>query len=108
MKRQEPTTRERIALEKIAAGQRRWLLAGPAGAALIFSLRLLPERYADVSAYVAVGLVLGMVAIFVYRACMLRCPRCSGWIAIPKCPACGLKLDEPASHDDSRRANEGA
>jgi len=98
MNLQGPTTQERIALERIEAIVARspWVVI--AIMALMLSLQWLPERYAAVSAIVSVGVVLGGVATLVYRACFLRCPRCSGWIAIPKCPACGLKLDEPASH----------
>ena len=98
MNRQAPTAQERAALERIKAIQTRSPLVVLAMVGLTLSLQLLPERYAAVSAVVSIGLAFGIVAMFVYRACFLRCPRCSGWIAIPKCPACGLKLDEPTSH----------
>lgn len=39
--------------------------------------------------------VIGL-GLLVYLSFFLRCPRCSSWIAIPKCPSCGLKLDKPA------------
>jgi hypothetical protein len=46
------------------------------------------------------GMVIEAVALAVsfglilYLATCQRCPRCSGWIAIPQCPACGLKLEK--------------
>jgi hypothetical protein len=98
MNRHAPTTQERIALERIEASQTRSYLALLMMVGLILSRQLLPERYAAGSAIASVALVIGMVAMLVYRACFLRCPRCSGWIVIPKCPACGLKLDKPTSH----------
>ncbi len=54
--------------------------------------RLLGEGYDVLSATLAIGLFLGVMGIYVYLTCFQRCPRCAGWIVIPKCPACGLKL----------------
>jgi hypothetical protein len=71
---------------------------------LILCLQVLPERYSTVSAIAAVGLALSGIAVMVYQACFLRCPRCSAWIAIPKCPDCGLKVDKPASDHKSAKA----
>jgi hypothetical protein len=98
MNRQSPTTEERIALKRIAQVPMRTLLVALAVIGLqVLSRQVLPERYSAVSAIVAVGLALAGIAVLVYQACFLRCPRCSAWIAIPKCPDCGLKLDQPAS-----------
>ena len=98
MSRQGPTTQERIALERIKAIPTRSVLVVLAMVGLKLSQQLLPVRYAVLGTIVSVGLVLGLLATLVYQACFLRCPRCAGWIAIPKCPACGLELDEPANH----------
>lgn len=54
--------------------------------------RLIGESYNVLSALLASGVFLGVIGIFVYLTCFLRCPRCAGWIVIPKCPACDLKL----------------
>ena len=97
MNRQSPTAQERIALKRIAAVPMRTLLAVVSVSGLVLSLQVLPERYSTVSAIAAVTLALSGIAVMVYQACFLRCPRCSAWIAIPKCPDCGLKLDKPAS-----------
>jgi hypothetical protein len=101
MNRQSPTNQERIALERIEGLRTQWPLVLFAMWGLLLPLRFLPERYSGVSAIASVALVLGMVALLVYQACFLRCPRCSGWIVIPKCPGCGLKLDKPASRRKS-------
>lgn len=95
MSRHAPTTDERIALERIDAIRKRSYLVGLAFCGLVVMLQALPERYSSVAAVASVALVLCMVAVLAYRACFLRCPRCSGWIAIAKCPGCGLGLDEP-------------
>ncbi len=54
--------------------------------------QLLGEGYEVLSAILVIGLFLGVIGIFVYQTCFQRCSRCAGWIVIPKCPACGLKL----------------
>lgn len=98
MNRRTPTEQERIALQRIEAGRASSLSAILVLGGLMLLLQLLRDRADAVSVVVSVVLVLGMGAILVYRACFLRCPRCSGWIAVPKCPSCGLAFDEPASH----------
>ena len=97
MERQGPTTRERLVLERIAKIPERSLIVAVAVGALVLSLRALPEQYATLSSIAAVVAVLVGLTFFIYQACFLRCPRCSGWIAVPKCPSCGLKLDRPSS-----------
>jgi hypothetical protein len=97
MNHQHPTEDERLALEKLRAGQTLPLVLGGIATPIPVLLRLVPETYSSVSAVLSVGVVLGIVSLFVYRTCMLRCPRCSGWIVIPKCPACGLKLEKSTS-----------
>ncbi len=47
--------------------------------------------------FLAASAVVIMLATLVYVSFCMRCPRCSGWIAIPKCPACGLKLEKSAN-----------
>ena len=87
MNRREPTTEERKALEKIDAIGARSPLLGLGLILFTASLQLLPERYATIAAIASVSGALCVIAVFVYRACFLRCPRCSGWVAIPKCPS---------------------
>jgi hypothetical protein len=96
MNRQRPTPEEMLALQKIKGIHARTLVAVFAVGALAFTLRALPERYAAASVIASIGLVLYIVAVLIYRACFLKCPRCSKWIVIAKCPHCGLKLDEHA------------
>jgi hypothetical protein len=97
MNQKSPTPQETLALKRIQGVPMRSPLTVLAISALLLSLQSLPERYAAVSAFVSVGLALCVVAVLVYQACFLRCPRCYGWIAIPKCPDCGLRLEEPAN-----------
>jgi hypothetical protein len=97
MNRQNPTAQERIALKRIEAVPMRSLLALVTIGGLVLALRALPERFSTVAAIASVALALTGIAVLIYQACFLRCPRCSAWIAIPKCPDCGLKLDKPAS-----------
>lgn len=106
MNRQGPTTQERMALERIKALPTRSVLVVVAMVGPMLFHQLLPERFAAVSAIVSVGLVLGLFATLVHQACFLRCPRCAGWIALPKCPACGLKLDD--QHERHRPINRTA
>lgn len=102
MNRQKPTTEEQIALQRIETTQTWSRLAVILTPLLTLLFRFLPEAYVPVSAIVSVAMFLGAVAIIIYRACFLRCPRCSGWIAIPSCPACGLKLDKTANQPTAR------
>lgn len=85
--------REATRLKTIASRQK-WLFVGMQIGILlaIASGRLLGERYDVLAAILTIGLGLGAIGIFVYLSCFQRCPRCAGWIVIPKCPACGLKL----------------
>jgi hypothetical protein len=90
--------REMVRLETIASRQKSLFAVAQLGALLglgcaIALPRLLGESYNVLSAILAIGLFLGVVGIFVYLTCFQRCPRCAGWIVIPKCPTCGLKLD---------------
>ena len=83
-------------LEAIAS-RRKWLFAiMQIGVLLalgaIASRRLFGERYDMLPLILAIALTVGAMGIFVYLTCFQRCPRCAGWIVIPKCPACGLKL----------------
>lgn len=103
MNRWSPTTQERIALKKIAAVPMRSALLAGMVSGLILSLQVLPERYSTLATIAAVGLLLSGIAFMVYQACFLRCPRCFAWIAIPKCPDCGLKLDKPTSDRNPQR-----
>ena len=94
MKAQPPTEQERIALERIKSTNGLVVIAVLAVSCLYPIVQILPDRLSSVSVGLAVVIVLGAVGLVVYRACFLRCPRCSGWVAIPKCPACGLKLSQ--------------
>lgn len=106
MKSSGPTTQEWLALKRIEGVPKRSLLVAAMVGALVLSLQALPERYAALSAIASVGLALCGIVALVYQACLLRCPRCSGWIAIPKCPECGLKLERP--DNDRPRASARA
>lgn len=102
MKRQAPTAGERKALESIKAAPTRSLLAVASLTGCVWLLQVVPERYAAASTIVAVGLILALLAVLVYQTCCLRCPRCAGWVVIPKCPSCGLKLNEPGAKHHQR------
>lgn len=94
MNRREPTTEERKALQRIEAFRTRMPLVALSAGLPILALQALPERDATIVMIVAIPALLCQLAALVYWACCLRCPRCAGWIAIPKCPSCGLALDE--------------
>lgn len=90
------TARETAELQKIAA-RRKWLVLGAQCTILlallaIASRRALGERYDTLSLLFGSAFLLATIGIFVYLTCFQRCPRCAGWIVIPKCPGCGLKL----------------
>jgi hypothetical protein len=89
--------REMARLETLASRQKSLFVVAQIGALLglgcVIALpRLLGESYDVLSAILATSLFLGVIAILVHLTCFQRCPRCVGWIVIPKCPACGLKL----------------
>lgn len=58
---------------------------------LVGLLIVAPEQYQTAKTIVAVTIGFALIGILIYRTCFLRCPRCAGWIVLPKCP-CGLKL----------------
>ena len=49
----------------------------------------------------AVGALVVVASGVIYISFCLRCPRCSGWIVMPKCPACGLKLESGKSREQT-------
>jgi hypothetical protein len=59
----------------------------------VASRRVIGERYDVLALILGIGLMAGVIGVLIYLTCFQRCPRCAGWIVIPKCPACGLKLD---------------
>jgi hypothetical protein len=94
----DPTDQELAKLERIAALTKTLPLLGlPILAFAFFIIRFMPDReglHWPVLTFGAIGLILALTPLLYLSFC-LRCPRCSGWIAIPKCPSCGLKLEEP-------------
>ena len=94
MKVQKPTTQERHALKRIEATNWLSVIVVAALAGLLPAAQFLPERFSSVSAVLSILMVLGAIGVLVYRTCFLRCPRCSGWVAMPKCVACGLTLEK--------------
>src|SRR5690242_11307641 len=54
----------------------------------------IPDRYETLKVFLAIALAVVVLGMLIYLSFCLRCPRCSGWIAIPKCPACGLRLEK--------------
>lgn len=87
----QPTADEKTALERIEATQRLSLVGILAMIAVLSLLRFVPDEHSAIAAIASVVVVLIALSLLVYRTCFLRCPRCSGWIVIAKCPACGLK-----------------
>lgn len=87
---------ETTKLERLAATQKWLFLSAQCTVALalvaIASRRVLGEGYEVLLLLVGIGLLLGAIGIFVYLTCFQRCPRCAGWIVMPKCPGCGLGL----------------
>ena len=61
---------------------------------LAAGILLLPDNYVALAAALAISAAVFMVGSLIYLSFFLRCPRCSGWVAImPKCLSCGLKLE---------------
>jgi hypothetical protein len=69
---------------------------------VLFASQQLPEKYAVLSIFLAASAALVALAVIIHISFCLRCPRCSGWIAMPKCPACGLKLADRLEQVASR------
>jgi hypothetical protein len=84
MHNREPTAHEKARLSRIVT-LRTWLPLVSLSGCVASLVLPLP---------VAVPIILAGLAGFVYLTCGLRCPRCSGWIVIPKCPSCGLELGD--------------
>lgn len=83
MRNREPTDYEKSRLSRIATLRTQLLLAPMCG--VVASLVFPP-------AVAWVVVLLGLTPV-IYLTCCLRCPRCAGWIVMPKCPSCGLKLE---------------
>lgn len=83
MRNTQPTAHEKARLNRIATLRTQllpvWMCGGVAS--LVF-----PSAVAGV-------ILLAGLTCSIYLTCCLRCPRCAGWIVIPKCPSCGLKLE---------------
>lgn len=90
---QEPGNTELRKLEAIAGRRKQQPLIGMLGLMIIAGLNFLPESYSWLQVVLQSVVLLALLAQFIYVSFALRCPRCSGWIAIPKCPSCGLKLE---------------
>ena len=88
----KPTDLERAKLERIATAKK-WLPFLVVPLAFSSPIYLLYPNRATTALAITVFLL--MLAPVLYLSFFLRCPRCAGWIAMPKCPSCGLKLDEP-------------
>jgi hypothetical protein len=84
MRNSTPTAHEKGRLSRIPALRAQGSLVALAG---VVAALLLPPLASAV-------FLLAVLGHLVYVTCCLRCPRCSGWIVIPKCPSCGLKLDD--------------
>ena len=90
---QGPSTIEKQKLEDIVAKRKQLPLIAMLVLLIIVSLNLLPESYSGMQVTLQSAGLLAGLAHLLYVSFALRCPRCSGWIAIPKCPSCGLKLE---------------
>ncbi len=84
-----PTAEELKKLELIDRTRKQAVpVALLAGLAALFIGRM--QRHEDLKILLMASAVLIMLATVIYVSFCLRCPRCSGWIAIARCPACGL------------------
>jgi hypothetical protein len=92
-----PTEQETKQLEEIEARLKLLDLSSHVAVLLMLllvgSLIVAPEQYQTVKTILVVAIALALVGTLVYRTCFLRCPRCAGWIVLPKCP-CGVKLEK--------------
>ena len=87
------TDAQQAALERVAARRNSLGILIGVCAPLVFGVNLLigkraPRFAVTIDVVILVG-ILGMLVYLLFS----RCPRCSGWIAIPKCPSCGLMLE---------------
>jgi hypothetical protein len=92
-----PTDAERSKLLHIASLRKSLpLLTLSFGAVAILIIRQVPDLHDSHWAVITVAAVAAILFLtpLVYLSFFLRCPRCSGRIAIPKCPSCGLRLEE--------------
>lgn len=87
-----PTDDERRKLKAIQAIRQRAVLVIVA----LVPFLLVVSRFTPnviIKMTLAVGAVAAGLGILLYLSFGLRCPRCRGWISMPKCPSCGLALE---------------
>ncbi len=88
-----PTEAEAVKLRRIAVARNLLLFVVFGGALLNLLVGRLPDRFETFSLVMSVIVGCAMLGMFIYVTCLQRCPRCEGWVAIAKCPKCGLRLD---------------
>jgi hypothetical protein len=88
-----PTEAETVKLRRIGVARNLLLVVVFAGSGLNLLMGRLPDRFETLAVVVSVMVGCAILGMFIYVTCLQRCPRCEGWVAIAKCPKCGLRLD---------------
>lgn len=87
------TEAQQILLQRIQSRRTSLGILAACCAPLFFAVGFFVRERHPMAAMVIEALALAVsFGLILYLATCLRCPRCAGWIAIPQCPACGLKL----------------
>lgn len=90
MSRPRPTD-EQLRKLQVIEERKKWIAAAmPLSAILMLVALQVSERYGPLQLVLLCVLTLLVIGGGIYLSFCQRCPRCSGWIVIPKCPSCGL------------------
>jgi uncharacterized membrane protein HdeD (DUF308 family) len=88
-----PTEDELRKLRSIETTRKQVVLLVTAGIPLLFLISWFIQHETASIVLAVIALLISLSGV-VYISFLLRCPRCKGWISMPKCPACGLALDK--------------
>jgi len=87
------TEAHRVLLERIQSRRTSLRILAGCCAPVLFPVGyFVRERHPILGMVIEAVALAAFFGVILYLATCQRCPRCSGWIAIPLCPACGLNL----------------
>src|SRR5688572_27133895 len=91
--RHQPTAAEKARLQTIATLRMQLPVVAIVGIGIAIAVSVLIAPGSVLPAIIAVTAAVILLGQLIYVSFCLRCPRCSGWIVLPKCPSCGLGLN---------------
>jgi hypothetical protein len=93
--RPPPTEEQLRKIKSIETTRKQVIFLVTAGMPLLFLISWVTRNEAAKMVLAVVALLISMSGV-IYVSFLQRCPRCKGWISLPRCPACGLAPDKPA------------